>query len=119
MDQIELEVGSIWTVNGIPQSTLRPVVFTGEKLGSYSRFTGNNDSRGITETLYRTEDGRLVVHKKIWSRWQGEPTIYRLREVSEEDLSVGGEFEMLGRECGYGRPLTLDEALQANESTGE
>jgi len=27
------------------------------------------------------------------------------------DLGPGGDFEALGRACGFGRPLTLDEAL--------
>jgi len=32
-------------------------------------------------------------------------------EIEQEDLSVNGRFEALGREAGMGRPLTLDEAL--------
>jgi hypothetical protein len=46
-----------------------------------------------------------------WSRWQGEPNTYDLLEVTEADLGPNGRFEALGREAGFGRPLTLDEAL--------
>ena len=35
----------------------------------------------------------------------------RIHEVKESDLHVGGHFEALGAEAGYGRPLTLDESL--------
>ncbi|MFA5266041.1 MAG: hypothetical protein WC378_19640 [Opitutaceae bacterium] len=68
----------------------------------------------MTETLYRTADDRLVVYVDDWSRWQGEPDTYSLHEVAQTDLQPGGLFESLGRECGFGRPLTLDEALSAS-----
>jgi len=56
-----------------------------------------------------------VVYVEDWSRWQGEPNHYSLCQVTEADLGVGGRFEALGREAGFGRPLTLDEALDASE----
>jgi len=102
--------------NGAQQDTRRPVTFTGEELGEYQEYgleRGNlTDTRGTTETLYRAEDGRLIVHSYEWSHWQGEPNTEFLTEVTEEDLRPGGRFEALGAVCGFGRPLTLDEALE-------
>jgi len=92
------------------------VEFVGEKLAERTEYgegrnDGITDTRGVTETLYRTEDDRLVVHVEDWSNWQGEPTITTLEEVTEADLQVNGRFEALGAEASFGRPLTLDEAL--------
>ena len=80
---------------------------------------GITSTRGTTQTLYRTADGRLVVHVREWSHWQGEPDVYTLREVTAEDLSVNGRFEALGREAGMGHALTLDEALSPAEDEAE
>lgn len=116
-EQITVWVGTVMaTSNGHVEDDRVAVAFEGEQLGQMTRYgTGRNggltDTRGVTETLYRASDGRLVVHVEDWSRWQGEPNVERLIEVTEADLSVGGAFERLGAECGFGRPLTLDEAL--------
>ena len=118
METITVLVGNVVALsNGQQQDHTREVVFTGEKLGEHAEYgysdrTGRlTDTRGVTQTLYRAADGRLIVHIEDWSRWQGEPTSYQLREVAETDLQPGGEFELLGAECGFGRPLTLDEGL--------
>ena len=118
METITLEVGSIVALSsGITNDNRRPVEFVGELLATRTEYgndhrSGNpTDTRGITETLYRTEDGRLVVYVEKWSRWQGEPSHYSLYQVTEADLSVGGQYEDLGREAGFARPLTLDEVL--------
>ena len=111
MEEITLYVGTVTAPRGFVQDRRRPVVFRGEKVAELSWLTGNDDTRGVNQTLYRTEDGRLVVYVEEWSRWQGEPSRYRLYQVTEVDLDVGGEFEDLGREAGMARPLTLDEAL--------
>ena len=117
MDTISLKVGTYAVGNGnIVQDNTRPVEFEGEELAKVSDYgTGRDgkptDTRGTKETLYKTPDGRLVVYVENWSRWQGEPNTYDLLEVTETDLQPNGRFETLGREAGYGRPLTLDEAL--------
>jgi len=118
MDTITVLVGTLESLNGgRTQDGRREVTFEGERLGSittygYDTKRGNlTDTRGTDETLYRSADGRLVVHVKEWSRWQGEPTIEHLHAVTEKDLQPGGRFDALGNECGYGRPMTLDEAL--------
>lgn len=116
METVVLKVGSAVVVNGRQQDDLRPVEFVGELVASrteygYSDRGQLSDTRGVNESLYRTEDGRLVVYVEDWSRWQGEPNYYRLVALTEADLGVGGDYEALGREAGYGRPLTLNEAL--------
>ncbi|HIQ01889.1 MAG TPA: hypothetical protein EYH30_07135 [Anaerolineales bacterium] len=108
---------------GIVQDNTREVQFEGEELArrtEYGYHKGNiTDTRGVTETLYRTEDGRLIIHVEDWRRRQGEPTTYSLFEVTEKDLGIGGRFEALGREAGFGRPLTIDEALAPQEQACE
>jgi len=116
MEQITVWVGTVEGGSTVHLDATREVQFTGEELAKLSTPGRSDrgditDSRGVTETLYRAEDGRLVVHVKDWSQWQGEPTTYSLREVTDADLGANGEFEALGHEAGYGRPLTLDEAL--------
>lgn len=116
MDTIRVAVGSIVASSNIVNDNTQEVEFVGEKLASYTEYGTNraggpSDTRGTTETLYKTEDGRLVVHVKDWSKWQGEPTSFNVLEVTEDDLGPTGRFGILGAEAGYGRPLTLDEAL--------
>jgi hypothetical protein len=72
----------------------------------YARSTG--DTRGVTETLYRTESGGLLVYTEHWSRWQGETCSSTLVRVTPADLDVGGRYELLGQAAGMARPLTID-----------
>ena len=117
MEHITLKIGIVTATGSVQQDLTRDVEFEGEELArrkvyGYSDRTGEvTDTRGITETLYRADDGRLVVYVEEWSHWQGEPNRYHLVEVTEADLGVNGRFEALGREAGFGRSLTLDEAL--------
>jgi len=117
MEHITLRIGTRTATGSVTQDLTRDVEFEGEELArrkeyGYSDRTGGvTDTRGTTETLYRAADGRLVVYVEEWSHWQGEPNRYHLLEVTEDDLGVNGRFEALGREAGFGRPLTLDEAL--------
>ena len=118
METITVHVGTVVSgSSGQTNDTRREVQFTGEELASrteygYGRNGGLTDTRGVTETLYRAEDGRLLVHVKDWSRWQGEPNTHSLHPVTEADLGPTGRFAALGAEAGYGRPLTLNEALK-------
>jgi len=122
MEKITVRIGSVVGMSsGRTQDDTRQVEFVGEELATQRTYglsdrTGNlTDTRGVDETLYKTENERLVVHVKEWSHWQGEPNRYYLVEVSEDDLGVNGRFEALGAEAGFGRPLTLDEALTPPE----
>jgi hypothetical protein len=122
MKKITVQVGSIVSgSSGQTNDNRQDVVFVGEELASRTEYgTGHDgvtitDTRGVTQTLYRAEDGRLVVHVKDWSNWQGEPNTYTLLPVTESALQPGGPFELLGAEAGFGRPLTLDEALEQPE----
>ena len=118
MDTITLHIGTVVSgSSGQTNDNRREVQFIGEEVASRTEYGlgrngGITDTRGVTETLYRAEDGRLLVHVKDWSRWQGEPNTYSLHPVTEADLGPNGRFAALGAEAGYGRPLTLDEALK-------
>lgn len=117
METITVYVGQVVGMSGgAQQDTRREVRFEGEKLGTYREYgEGRNgsptDTRGTTETLYKTADGRLVAHVEEWSHWQGEPNTETLHEVKERDLKPGGRFYDLALACDLGRPLTLAEAL--------
>jgi len=120
METITLTVGSVVALNsGQVQDSRREVQFEGELLAEMRHFghdrNGNlTDTRGVDHALYRTEEGRLIVHEKEWSNWRGEPTTEQMVEVEEDDLQPGGVFELLGAKAGFGRPLTLDEALEVS-----
>ena len=116
---ITLKVGRIESLaNGVRQDGTRDVEFEGEEVGrrtiyGYSDRTGKpTDTRGITETLYRAADGRLLVYTEDWSCWAGEGNDYALVVATPEDLGPTGPFAGLGHEAGFGRPLTLDEVLE-------
>jgi len=117
MDKVTVYVGSVVAGNsGQVNDDRKEVAFVGEKLAERTEYGegrggGITDTRGLTETLYRTDDDRLVVHVEDWSKWQEEPNRYALVEVEKADLQPGGEYAALGAEAGFGRPLTLDEAL--------
>ena len=116
METITVYVGTEHHMrDGRAQDDTRPVEFTGEKLAQRTAFGSHkdqiSDTRGTTEVLYRAEDGRLLVHVHEWSKWQGEADHYALQEVTETELGPTGPFEALGYEAGFGRPLTLEEAL--------
>ncbi len=123
MEEIKLYIGSIQSLsNGAQQDTRREVVFQGEEVGTYREYGlgrngGLTDTRGTTETLYKTADGSLVAHVEEWSRWQGEPNTETLYRVTEKDLEPGGRFYDLACACDLGRPLTLEEALAGVEAT--
>ena len=117
METVKLNIGTIQSLSsGGVQDLTRVVEFEAEKLAKYSEFGDQDgrptDTRGTRETLYRTADGRLIVHVEDWSHWAGEPTTYSLHEATEADLGPNGKFESLGLEAGMGRPLTLEEALE-------
>ena len=112
MKEITVDIGTFNRMrNGAAQDGRRPVTFVGEFVCNDTTFYGNDDTRGITETLYRVENGSYVVHFEEWSKWQGETDVYELHQVNDTDLDVGGAFESLGRKAGIARNLTLEEAL--------
>jgi len=120
METVKVLVGKVVVSSGgVTSDTTRNVVFEAEELAELRQAgTGRNggptDTRGTIQTLYKTSDGRLIVHVEEWSHWQGEPNVYTLQEVNEADLTGDGAFALLGQEAGgeFGRPLTLDEAIE-------
>jgi len=126
MESITLQIGSIiGGSSGQVNDNRRTVKFEGEQLASVTQYgynertAGITDTRGVTETLYKTSDDRLIVHVDDWSRWQGEPNTEQIHEIEEADLRAGGRFEQLGFESGYQDALTLDQALDRLYSPGE
>lgn len=114
--KIKVWVGSLIIGNGgAVEDTRMPVEFEGEEvahLGSFGDHRGGiSDTRGRNETLYTTDDGKLIAHVEQWSHWQGEPNIERLQEIKQTDLEPGGEFEQLGVKAKMSRSMTVDEAL--------
>ena len=119
MDTVKVYVGKTQSSHsGIVQDDTTLVEFVAEQRATLRQFgehKGNlSDTRGTDYTLYEVEDGRLIVYVETWSRWQGEGDQFDLFAVDIEDLQPGGRFADIGAEAGYGRPLTLDEALGAN-----
>jgi len=119
MEKQTVKVGVLGTTDhGTGYDHTRTVEFIGEELArtthyGFERNGAPTDTQGTTETLYRTEDGRLVVYIENWSHWQGEGNSYRLVKAEPEDLEPTGRFSELADAAGMGRPLTLDEALEA------
>ena len=108
METIQLFIGSSRILSG------RPVEFVGEEIGRLSTmtrrpFSNDYDIECVKQVLYKREDDRLVVFVK-----DAEADVMSLHEVTAADLGVNGQYEELGYECGFGRPLTLDEALSEN-----
>ncbi len=66
------------------------------------RMGAPSDTRGLTQTLYRTEDGRYLVFVLDWSHWIGEPDVSRLSEASIEALGPMGVYAQLGAAAGLG-----------------
>ena len=94
----------------------RTVEFEAERLGEYAE--NDRNQYGRVETLYRSEDGRLIVAWRSWSAWQGEFDHFGLEVVSEADLGPGGRYEWLGRQSGFSRAVSLDEALALQKKEG-
>lgn len=110
-ETVRLKIGTERWTNGRHQDFTHEVEFKARRLGEFTKLLGDRDLEGVTQTLFETPSGELVVYVEDWSRWQGVPNKYYLRKVTRKDLLPGGEFEFLGREAGLSRPLTLDEAL--------
>ncbi len=124
MDKVTVLVGSVVAgSSGQTNDNTQEAEFEAEELASRTEYGlgrggGITDSRGVTETLYKTSDGRLVVYVEDWSHWQGEASTYTLHEATEAEMSATGRWAALGAEAGYGRPLTLDEAISPVDRLG-
>jgi uncharacterized protein YndB with AHSA1/START domain len=92
----KLLVGSVRLVAGRRRDLTRVVEFEAEEVATHTIYRGADGARGVTETLYRTVDGRLIVYIENWSKREEEGTIYSMLEVTGEALRRGGRFERLG-----------------------
>lgn len=113
MDKLTVYVGRVVAgPTGELHDTRQQVEFEGELLGERiehgmkRNVCGHAGSEGRTETLYKSADGRLLVHVHQWSEHPGKLSIEELHEISETDLLPGGSFALLGAECGFGSSPT-------------
>lgn len=84
-------------MNGVRIERTRHVEFEGQQLAVREEQIDAEGTLGFRETLYYTEDERLIVHIESWSKQNGKQTICSMLEVTRNDLQVGGRFEILGR----------------------
>lgn len=61
--------------------------------------------------LFVTLDDHWIVHHSEFSTETGHGLCY-VKEIRPEQLLPGGQYEELGHACGFGRALTLGEALE-------
>lgn len=107
-----LRIGTVCTHrDGRVTQHLLPVEFVAERLATITEYYSGDDTRGTTTTLYRTDDGRLVLYIETWSKWIGETNSYDLEQIQLDDLQPGGTYQHLGHEAGLSRAMTLDDAL--------
>lgn len=118
MNKKRLLIGAITVdTNGNTINETKEVEFIGEKLGEhhvygYDFSTGKiTTARFTRQVVYRTDTDRLIRYTMYVSDWVHDPETYTIEEVTEADLSTDGKYEILGRYCGFGSPITLDEAL--------
>ena len=75
----------------------RLVEFEGQLLAVREETTNAEGTVGFTETLYYTEDRRLIVHIESWTTQYGQQSIYTVLEIDRTDLQPAGRFEVLGQ----------------------
>ena len=85
MEQLRLLIGNMYA--------FRQVDFVGEVLAENSR------AYATVETLYRADDGHLLVHVDKLPSSEKLYEFSTLRRVQEVDLAEGGEFAELGRKA--------------------
>ncbi len=94
--EVELEVG-LWPDKG--DDDTRKVKFFGRLLAEGRQYTGqlgSRDDRGIDYELYQTKAGKIVIHWKRWSRWQGEADVADyavLDRIPGYDQGVAGTLD--------------------------
>lgn len=72
MEEQEIEVG-LFTDHG--SSDTKRVKFVGKEIAFAEVLSGQasgRDDRGTDYTLYLTKKGKYLLHRKYWTRWQGE-----------------------------------------------
>jgi len=99
--------GTKRVVCGEEYAFVENVEFEGECIGACWE---EHNSRGTQTVFYRTSDGRIVVHRVRWSRWENEATVanvFIFSSLNEAEAMFWWELECAGI---IPRPtLTLDE----------
>lgn len=103
MEQVRLLIGNMYA--------FRQVEFVGEVLAENSRAYATQQGRfEVEETLYRSDDGGLLIHVEKLPSSEKLYEFSTLRKVQEEDLTEGGEFAELGRKARMAAPGVAAEA---------
>ena len=96
MEEVRLDVGRVSGQMG-ESDDLKPIKFEGAEIARHQVYSGelnNNDDRGVTRIVYKTEKGNFLLYTKDWSRWQGESSHYSYKtyeslEEIESDIPDG------------------------------
>jgi len=75
MAAIQLFRGTRRTILGDEFVNGEMIEIDAERIGGLRE---EGDARGVETTFYRALDGRFIVHRRRWSRWENEP-----EEISE------------------------------------
>jgi hypothetical protein len=103
MEQVRLLIGNMYA--------FRQIDFVGEVLAENSRAFSTEQGRfEVVETLYRADDGHLLVHVEKLPSSEKLYEFSTLRKVQEEDLAEGGEFAELGHKARISPPGDATEA---------
>lgn len=102
-EQFTLEVGQ---VNSRGADDVRKIRFVGRKLAGQTAYTGqtsSQDDRGTDYRVYQTKAGKIIVHWRHWSRWDGEG--------SSADYAVLDQLPGHGAEI-YGQVAEDDDYIE-------
>ena len=99
MATFEIPIGSVRVVDGRRIERVRTRRIQGNRLAAREETINDEGTMGYAETLYYTDDRRLIVHVEHWSRLGGQMSTYSMVEISGSDLAAGGRFEVLGRDA--------------------
>ena len=94
----------------VEQSLQEPVRFVGEELATSILYADGNGAWERKETLFRADDGRLLVY--VQDRSQEKASACSLHEASFADLGRRGRFAGLGQGWWF---LALPETVGGGE----
>jgi hypothetical protein len=114
MEEQTVWIGSVLTrKQDVQQSLQEPVHFVGEELATSILYADDNGAWERKETLFRADDGRLLVY--VQDRSQEQESACSLHEASFPDLGRRGRFAGLGQGWWF---LALPEIAEVGEAWG-
>lgn len=88
MEAIKIWAGRKGARNGCDCSNFEVIEFRGTELG-WQREGGDSwDNRGVDYGVYQTEEGTILIHRIVWSRWVGEDTVATVLTFDSLDEAV-------------------------------